>query len=558
MIDQDKSKQQLIDELAELRHRVAVLESAEGERQRSEERYRLLTEAVPQMLWRADANRQTIENNNRWYEYTGQSPEVARGLGWMKALHPEDVVRVTERVREALAAGEPYQAEYRVRRASDGAYRWHLSRALPMKGEDGQITGWFGSVTDIDDQKRAEEERDRGRAILSAVIECLPFEFFAIGPDGSYILQNAVLREHYGDAIGKRPEDYAPDEATLQLWLENNRRAFAGERVEGEVEAHVGGETRAYYNIISPIWDDGKVCGILGVNVDTTERKRAEDALQKAHDELEQRVLQRTAELAKANEALAEMAERLSLATSTANVGIWDLDIVNNKLVWDDSMFRLHGITPENFFGAYEAWQAGVHPEDLPQAEAYVQKAMRGEKEFDTEFRVVWPDKTVHWIKAHAAVQRDGSGRPVRMLGTNWDVTVRKLAEETLRESEQRLHAICDSALDAVVMVDSDGKAVYWNPAAEKMFGYSCQEMLGRDVHGILTPDRYCEQAIDGFNDFRISGQGRAVGNVLELAALRKDGTEFPIEIAVSGFKMAEKWCAAAIIRDVTGRKKAP
>ena len=288
------------------------------------------------------------------------------------------------------------------------------------------------------------------------------------------------------------------------------------------------------------------------------ERRRAEAALQKAHDELERRVEERTAELAGANEALVKTAERLSIATTTANVGIWDLDIVNNKLVWDDSMFRLYGITPEDFSGAYEAWLAVVHPEDLPQAEADVQKAVRGEKEFDTEFRVVWPDRMVHWIKAHAAVQRDAIGKPIRMLGTNWDITERKLAEETLRESEQRLHAIIDSALDAVVMVDSDGKAVYWNPAAEKMFGYSCQEMLGRDVHGILTPDRYCEQAIDGFNDFRILGQGRAVGNVLELAALRKDGTEFPIEIAVSGFKMAEKWCAAAIIRDVTERKKAP
>ena len=66
----------------------------------------------------------------------------------MKALHPDDVAQVTERVREAHVAGEPYQAEYRVRRASDGAYRSHLSRAVPMKDEDGKITGWFGSVTD--------------------------------------------------------------------------------------------------------------------------------------------------------------------------------------------------------------------------------------------------------------------------------------------------------------------------------------------------------------------------------------------------------------------------
>ena len=109
------------------------------------------------MLWRADTARQTIECNRRWYEYTGQTPDEARGLGWIKAVHPEDVARVTEQVWDALAAGEPYEAEYRLRRASDGSYRWHLSRALPEKDETGKITGWFGSVTDIDDQKQCEE-----------------------------------------------------------------------------------------------------------------------------------------------------------------------------------------------------------------------------------------------------------------------------------------------------------------------------------------------------------------------------------------------------------------
>ncbi len=106
-------------------------------------------------------------------------------------------------------------------------------------------------------------------------------------------------------------------------------------------------------------------------------------------------------------------------------------------------------------------------------------------------------------------------------------------------------------------MVDNDGKAVYWNPAAERMFGYSRDEMLGRDVHAILTPARYARQAIKAFGNFKVSGHGKAVGSVLELTALRKDGSEFPIEIAVSAFKMSDLWCAAAIIRDISERKKA-
>ena len=128
-------------------------------------------------------------------------------------------------------------------------------------------------------QGENERESSRLQAILSAAIECLPFEFFAVGLDGRYILQNAVSRQHFGDAIGKRPEDVCCDEATRQLWLDCNRRAFAGERVKGEVHVHVDGETRTYCNIVSPIQDYDRISGILGVNVDLTERKQAEEAL---------------------------------------------------------------------------------------------------------------------------------------------------------------------------------------------------------------------------------------------------------------------------------------
>ena len=186
MMDQNKTKQQLIDELAELRHRVATLEAVETERQCGEERHRLLMQSLPQTVWRADANGDTVELSSHWYEYTGQTCEEAKGFGWMKALHPDDVERVLERMRAAGACRELYQAEYRVRQASDGGYRWHLAWGRPRKDKDGNILYWFGSVTDIDDQKRTEEELRKNRAILQATIDSLPFDFFAIGMDDRY------------------------------------------------------------------------------------------------------------------------------------------------------------------------------------------------------------------------------------------------------------------------------------------------------------------------------------------------------------------------------------
>jgi PAS domain S-box-containing protein len=164
MDDQNKTKEQLLLELAALRQQVADL-------QESEQQYHTLVDAVPMSMWRASADRETVKCNRYWYDFTGQTVEEALGLGWMNALHPEDWARVKQRVNETRASGEPYEVEYRVLRGSDGVYRWHLARGMPVKGSAGQITGWFGSVTDIEDQKRAEAALKKGQDGLEKRVE---------------------------------------------------------------------------------------------------------------------------------------------------------------------------------------------------------------------------------------------------------------------------------------------------------------------------------------------------------------------------------------------------
>ncbi|MEI6796192.1 MAG: response regulator [Methanomassiliicoccales archaeon] len=144
----------------------------------------------------------------------------------------------------------------------------------------------------------------------------------------------------------------------------------------------------------------------------------------------------------RAEERLLQTSDRLSLATRAGGVGIWDFDVINNKLTWDGQMFKLYGIKEEQFGGAYEAWKAGLFPEDAERGDEETQMALRGEKEYDTEFRVLWPDGTVHHIRALALVQRDASGRALRMVGTNWDITAGKQMEEALHESNRRLNLL--------------------------------------------------------------------------------------------------------------------
>ena len=133
----------------------------------------------------------------------------------------------------------------------------------------------------------------------------------------------------------------------------------------------------------------------------------------------------------------------------------------------------------------------------------------------------------------------------------------RKRAEKALKANERKLQTITDAALDAVIMMDAAGRVVHWNPAAEKTFGYSPEEMIGRELHHVLTPQRYRDAALRGFTNFTATGRGAAIGNTLELSALRKGGAQFPIEISVNAIEQHGGWWAVAVVRDITDRKLA-
>lgn len=136
------------------------------------------------------------------------------------------------------------------------------------------------------------------------------------------------------------------------------------------------------------------------------------------------------------------------------------------------------------------------------------------------------------------------------------DITELKQAEEELRESSEQLRTITGAAMDAIVMMDNEGNISFWNPAAEQIFGYTAEEAIGKELHTFLGPPRYHKAYIKGLKKFRETGEGPAVGKTLELSALRKGGTEFPIELSLSAIRIKGQWHAAGIIRDITWRKQ--
>ncbi|MEG3988942.1 PAS domain S-box protein [Microcoleus sp. S28C3] len=145
--------------------------AARREAEASELLYRVLAEAIPQIVWTARPDGWVDYYNQRWFEYTGLTLEETQGWGWQLTLHPDDAEDSVERWNSSVQTGMTYEVEYRFKRASDGAYRWHLGRALPVRDAEGKILKWFGTCTDIDDRQRSAQTayfRARALALLSS------------------------------------------------------------------------------------------------------------------------------------------------------------------------------------------------------------------------------------------------------------------------------------------------------------------------------------------------------------------------------------------------------
>lgn len=172
------------------------------------------------------------------------------------------------------------------------------------------------------------------------------------------------------------------------------------------------------------------------------------------------------------------------------------------------------------------------------------------------EFRMTGMQGRQLWLETHAVPLRNEKDEIIALLGVTRDITERKLAETTLRESEERFRAITMTASDAILLMDDTGKIVYWNPAAERIFGYSPDEAIGRDLHLFLAPGRLHNGYQKGFARFVLTGQGPVVNRSVEMDAVKKDGTEFPIEVSTSSMNINGRWHALGIVRDISERKR--
>ncbi|MEA5465984.1 PAS domain S-box protein [Leptothoe sp. PORK10 BA2] len=270
------------------------------------------------------------------------------------------------------------------------------------------------------------------------------------------------------------PEDRPAAEAALQRALRNEAVYDSEFRV-----IHADGTVRYLKgNALIQRNEQGEPIRMIGTDYDITERKAAEHQLE-----------QEIAERRQTEVELRELSTRLDLALEAVGIGIWDWDITHNTLTWDDRFYELYGTTSEAFERNYEAWANRVHPEDRPAAEAAIQRALRNEEIYDIEFRVIHADGTVRYMKANGLIQRDDQEAPIRMIGTNYDITDRKEAEHRLMESEERFSSLSAAAPVGIFRANTEGNYIYVNEHLCEIAQLLPEQMLGTGWVQALYPE---------------------------------------------------------------------
>jgi len=257
---------------------------------------------------------------------------------------------------------------------------------------------------------------------------------------------------------------------------------------------------------------------------------------------------QRTAELTRTN-------TKLEHAAHLAQMGSGIRNLITGETEWSDESYRIFGTSRETFVPSAESFLRMVHPDDHAAASATQEELKQGICAQPSEFRIIRPDGTVRNIHRENELTRDDAGNLMTIV-TIHDITERTRALEVLRESEERFRRVVEAVANAIIMVDAGGIIEMVNVQAETIFGYPRAELLGHPIEALL-PARHRHQHPQLRNAFFANPQARLMGVERDLNAVRKDGSEFPVEIGLSPMETADGTKVLASIVDITARRQA-
>jgi PAS domain S-box-containing protein len=549
---------------------------AEQTLRESEARFRHLADSAPVLIWMAGPDKLCNYFNRRWLEFTGRTFEQEVGNGRAAGVHAEDLPRWLETYETAFDARREFQIEYRLRR-HDREYRWIMDHGIPRFASAGEFLGYIGSCVDLTDRRRSEAALLEKDAELQLITDITPVMLTRCGRDLRYQFVNRAYAEFVGLApgqiLGARLAEVM-GEAAFHFVRPYVETVLGGQPVEYEVELSDARTGRHFLHVsYAPERDaHGAVVGWVAGMTDITERKRAEALLQ-VRDAISS-VLARAVTL---QEASGDIIQALCEMSDWEAGAIWIVGPAVREM-WCVDFWRKPGVGVPNFEALTRArtfapgiglpgrvWQSGepvwladvTNAENFPRGRAALEDGLHA----GFCFPIKIGDEVLGAFECFSRRTREPDPGLITMLtsiGQQLGQFVeRTQAEAALRQSEERLRHILESALDAVVTMDHDGIIRLWNPQAENTFGWTAAEALGKKLSDLIVPPAYRARHEAGLRHYLNTGVGLPVDQRIELTALHRSGSEFPVELSITPVALEDHISFSAFIRDITRRKQA-
>jgi two-component system cell cycle sensor histidine kinase/response regulator CckA len=380
----------------------------------------LIADTAPAYIVQCDAERRYTFVNRAYAGRFGLTPDQVVGKYVWDVVGERGYASFKDRMDEVLA-GRRVEYEMEIPYDSIGARYIHCAYA-PYFGSDGTVQGLVAVITDIGERKRAEASVREQEALLRTILEALPVGVWVMDKDAEITYANPTARRIWGAPPLLHPREWGQ----FKAWWPDGRPLVREEspvrkmlrdgvpqlNLEWDIETF-DGQRKSILSANVPLRDaGGTIMGAVSINVDVTEHRQAEAALR-------------------------ETDARLKLAQGAAGLTIWEWEPDTGMTSFTPEFIALYGLPPDTPPWTYEEWRERIHPDDRDRVIEELDAALAGIRSYDTEYRVLWDDGSVHWIAARGQMLPDVAGRPRRMIGVNFDVSRRREAEHQLRQLDR-------------------------------------------------------------------------------------------------------------------------
>ena len=582
-------------DITEQKHAEKELVGALLQLEKSEEKFRTLAENMSQFAWMADDKGWIYWYNKQWYDYTGTTFEEMQGWGWQKVHHPDYVERVVKKIQHSFDTGEYWEDTFPLK-SKTGEYNWFLSRASAIRGADGKISHWFGTNTNITDQKNIEENLAYRTALLEAYQHAsfdgillvdgkgkiishnnrfteawdMPKEIIEANDDVAaldFAKNQSVSPEKFMDRVNylyNHPEETSIDELELKngkilerfgypvkgsdgtfyawawifrditekknyenslleseqrfknvansapvfiwmagtdklryffntAWLKFTGRTLEQEKGNGWAAGIHPDDFKNYLNKYHTAFEkkeefyteyrlkryDGEYRWVSAKGVPRFTSEETFDGFTGAGMDIHERVIYQ--------KKLKEDEERLNIIINASELGTWELNVKTKEIIYSDRYLEILGYKNRIELNHHELIKH-LHPDDFGIRERAFKKALStGILQY--EARLIWNDKSIHWMEGKGKVFYDENNQPEKLIGTTRDITEEKNYQQQLLAREQKFRLLADSMPEFVWTGDTEGNLNYFNQSVYDYTGLTAEEINKEGWLQIVHPD---------------------------------------------------------------------